>query len=390
MKNGTQILGLMLMMLSLTSTVSAQSPTIRLQVVNVPVDGGLLAALLPDFERMTGYRVNVQKTGDEAYDLTRQGAGDLVLSHYGHRGVDDFMADGLGLWPRTVFANQAVLVGPMSDPAGIRGIQDAVEAFGRIARTKSRFIVNNAATEKYLAQLLWEAAGRPNTADWYMDTGIRDQPAIQAAERSEAYVLWGIIPFLKFKEASNSRLETFVLDDSLLQRMMFTVVPNPEKIPGVNVAGAISLQRYLTLPSTQARIRAFRYPGVSQQLFWPAGRDNIGSFLSDNSPLPTIADPIANAITFSTETSRAGSTVTATFAGANLSSEMYFDVRFRRPGGTSDDVAENWQRGLSGSHNIPASSPSGTWRITAVRVHRDITDHSGTLIPVIRHLVIAP
>src|SRR2546425_1831686 len=186
--------------LALCSRAAAQSSTVRLQVVNVPVDSGLLATLLPDFEKTTGYRVQVSK-GEDVYDMARQGAADLVLSHYGHHQVDDFMADGLGLWPRTVFANQAVLLGPATDPAGIRGIQDGVEAFGRIAQTKSRFIVNNAATEKYLAQILWEAAGRPNTAGWYMDTGLRDQPAIQAAERSEAYVLWGIIPFLKFKEA---------------------------------------------------------------------------------------------------------------------------------------------------------------------------------------------
>ena len=128
----------------------AQSSVVRLQVVNVPVDSGLLASLLPDFEKTTGYRVDVDKKGDLVYDMARQGAADLVLSHYGHAGMDDFMADGLGLWPRAVFANQSVLLGPSTDPAGVRGMQDAVQAFRRIAETKSLFLVNNAATEKYL------------------------------------------------------------------------------------------------------------------------------------------------------------------------------------------------------------------------------------------------
>src|SRR2546430_7607985 len=52
-----------------------------------------------------------------------------------------------------------------------------------------------------------------------------------------------IIPFLKFKETASSRLEAFVLDDPLLQRMMMTVIVNPEKISGINVAGAVALQR---------------------------------------------------------------------------------------------------------------------------------------------------
>src|SRR6266446_1434183 len=80
------------MFLAASSTVEAQSSVVRLQVVNVPVDSGLLAALLPDFERTTGYRVDVDKKGDQVYDIARQGAADVVLSHYGHAQVDDFMA----------------------------------------------------------------------------------------------------------------------------------------------------------------------------------------------------------------------------------------------------------------------------------------------------------
>lgn len=163
------------------------------------------------------------------------------------------MADGLGLWPRTVFANQSVLLAPPTDPARVRGVQDAVQAFRRIAETKSRFLVNNAATEKYLGQVLWEAAGRPDQAGWYADTGLRDQTVIQSAERSDAYVLWGIIPFLKFKESTSSRLEMIAVEDPIMQRLMMTVVVNPEKAPGVNVAGAVALQRYLASAATQGR-----------------------------------------------------------------------------------------------------------------------------------------
>ena len=390
MRNLLRIVSIACVVLAVSSTAAAQSSVIRLHVVNVPVDSGLLAGLLPDFETSTGYRVEVQKTGEQVYENARRGDADLILSHYGHAGVDDFMADGLGLWPRAVFANQAVLLGPPSDPAGIRGIQDAVEAFRRIAETKSRFSVNNAATEKYLGQVLWEGAGRPDPAGWYLDTGSRDQPAVQAAERSESYILFGIVPFLKLKEATNSRLEMFVVEDSILQRMMMTVIPNPEKIAGVNLAGAVALQKYLTSVATQARIRAFRYPGVSQPLFWPSARDNIGTFLSDNSPMPTTADPAVNAASFTPAAVQSGGTFTATFTGANLSAEIHFDVRFRRPGGTTDEVAQNWQSGVSGIHSIDAATPAGTWRVTGIRAHRDPNDHAAAFIPVAATLNVAP
>jgi tungstate transport system substrate-binding protein len=384
-----QVLIIVSVVLAVSVAVHAQSSIVRLQVVNVPVDSGLLAELLPDFERTTGYRVQVTK-GEAVYEMARQGAADLMLSHYGHAQVDDFMADGLALWPRAVFANQAVLIGPASDPAGIRGTQDVVEAFRRIAQTRSRFVVNNAATEKYLAQILWEAAGRPDQAGWYTDTGIRDQQAIQAADRSTAYVLWGIVPFLKYKEANTSILEALVLDDPMLQRMMMTVIPNPEKIPDVNVAGAFALQKYLTSSQTQARIRAFRYPGLNNEIFWPAARDNIGSFLVDTSPLPTTADPTVNRILIEPASVRLGNSFTVTFTGANLSASTYFDVRFRRPGATSDEVALNWQQNVSASHPIPPTSPTGIWRITGVRAHQDSGDHSAALIPVTGTLTTLP
>jgi tungstate transport system substrate-binding protein len=374
--------------LALASAAKAQSTIVRLQSVNVPVDSGLLASLLPDFEKRTGYRVEVGK-GEQVYDMARQGGADLVLSHFGHAQVDDFMADGLGLWPRAVFANQTVLIGPATDPAGIRGMDDVVQAFRRIAQTKSRFVVNNALVEKYLAQVLWEAADRPDTTGWYSDTGLRDQPAIQAADRSDAYVLWGVIPFLKFQENGQSRLEALVLDDPILQRMMMTVIVNPERIPGVNVAGALALQRHLTSAATQARVRAFRYPAVKHQLFWPASYDNIGVFLADASPLTTTADPAVNSVVLNA-TVRLGGTITAAFEGANLSKDTYLDVRFRRPDATADEVALNWQQGASATHDIPTSTPIGIWRITGVRAHRGANDHGASFIPVPAALTVVP
>jgi len=181
-----------------------------------------------------------------------------------------------------------------------------------------------------------------------------------------------------------------VLDDPLLQRVMMTVIVNPEKIQAVNVAGAFALQKYLTSPQTQARIRAFRYPNVPYELFWPASRDNIGTFLSDNAPIPTTADAAVNNIIFDSTTVRVGGTLGTSFVGTNLSADTYFDVRFRRPGATSDDVAENWQQGPSGMHQIPTNTPTGVWRITGVRAHRDAGDHSASVIPVTATLTTAP
>jgi len=202
----------------------------------------------------------------EVYDLARKGQADLVISHYGHSQADAFFTEGLGLLPRIVFANQSALIGPLADPAGVRGLTDAVAAFRRIADTRSPFVVDSSETERYLAEFLWEAAGRPDREDWYFDDGLQGPEAVRDAARRGGYTLWGLVPFLQFRERSGIEMEPSVVADSLFQRFMVCVVVNPERIKGVNVEGAKALQRYLMAPATQARIRAFRSLGSSSDV----------------------------------------------------------------------------------------------------------------------------
>src|SRR3990172_571704 len=253
--------------------IAAQSNVVRLAVVLTPEDSGLLRAILPDFERQTGLRVEVY-SGEDLYVQARNGQADLAISHYGHHDAEAFMADGLGLWPRPVFANQNAIIGPSSDPAHIFGLADAVEGFRRIALSRSPFVSNNAGIPKYTEDLLWEAAGRPPKEGWYVDLGLRAQAAVAAAAQRGAYTIFGLVPFLQFQEQTQVDLRPLLVNDAVLSRMMVSVVMKPEKFPNANVEGAKALEKYLLLPSTQARIRAFRYPGLDHALWWPSARDN--------------------------------------------------------------------------------------------------------------------
>ena len=52
-------------------------------------------------------------------------------------------------------------------------------------------------------------------------------------------------------------------------------------------------------------------------------------------------------VTFDPNTVRLGGSFTARFSGTNLTADTYFDVRFRRPGSSIDEVALDWQQGTS-------------------------------------------
>jgi parallel beta-helix repeat protein len=106
-----------------------------------------------------------------------------------------------------------------------------------------------------------------------------------------------------------------------------------------------------------------------------------------NAPCPglppaVVSFPAALSLTLDTSNIRAGGIFTATFSGNNLTDSTFFDIRFRRPGSTTDEVTTNWQQGLSAGHSLAAGTATGNWIITGVRAHQDSSDQSGPFAPV--------
>lgn len=276
------LLVLSILLLLVGTDIRAEPKAIRLSVVHVPQSSGLLDDLLPIFEQETGHRILVSSS-EEPYEEARACKADLVVSHYGHHGTEDFILAGLGRFPRPVFANQAALIGSKNDPAGIRDMEDAVSAMTKIADSGVPFVVNHAAIERYLGDVLIAASGStPNVIDV---PGLRDEESVRYAAQIGGYVLWGIIPFELLRRAEPQLgLEALSHGDSLFQRIMVSVVVNTSDSPnascvGGNASGAEALQRYFLEPRTQGRIRAFRMDKVPFQIWWPAGRHNSGPFI---------------------------------------------------------------------------------------------------------------
>lgn len=252
---------------------SATGKTVRLAIVNTPVHSGLIEALADDFRKESGIKIEIYG-GSDVYERARAGQADIVISHIGKSGVEEFVMEGFGTWPKTVFSNQAVIAGPKSDPAGIRGLTSAADAMKKIAGAKAPFVANALPGVIYLTDMIWEQAGRPDKTGWYLDEGIGKGKAIKRAEEKQAYVIWGAIPFLRFKEKHASDFDILVSADPLLQRVMGITLVKPEKTAGVNFAGAEAFQQYLLSPKTQARIAGHRTPGFDGQLWWPSARHN--------------------------------------------------------------------------------------------------------------------
>src|SRR2546426_11827852 len=142
------------------TTVRPQQQDILLATTTSTRDAGLLDSLLPVFERQTGYHVKVIAVGSgQALAMGRRGDADLVLSHApeAERALVD---SGYFVRRRLVMHNEFLVVGPASDPAGLRGLSDAVAAFRRLAERRGPFVSRgDQAGAHQREQLFWKRAG---------------------------------------------------------------------------------------------------------------------------------------------------------------------------------------------------------------------------------------
>lgn len=256
-----------------TSALAESASDIRVASVRAPVDSGLLAALFSHFEQQTGHRVHVYAGGD-AYDRARAGEADLVISHYGKGAVQSFVAERYGIWAYSVFASKTVLIGPDSDPAGIRGLNDPFEALRRIIHGGHTLLLGKSVGIRYTVDVMLAGIEPPESEDWRVLTDASGARQMRAAEERGAYTLLHAAKFSDFKLQHESGLVSLTDDPPLFHRILVAVPVNPAKVDGVNAEGAQALIDYLLEPATQVTIARFREAAEGRTIWAPAWRHN--------------------------------------------------------------------------------------------------------------------
>ena len=93
---------------------------LRLATTTSTANSGLLEVLNPPFEKMFSVKVDVIPVGTgKALELGASGDVDVVFVH-ARAAEDKFIKEGHGVNRRDVMYNDFVIVGPASDPAGIK------------------------------------------------------------------------------------------------------------------------------------------------------------------------------------------------------------------------------------------------------------------------------
>ena len=236
-------------------------------------DSGLFEYLLPIFKQKTGITVRViaQGTG-QALDTGRRGDADVVFVHARSAELR-FLAEGQGVKRYPVMYNDFVLVGPKSDPAGIKGMGDIAQALRAIRDKQVPFVSRGDRSGTHLAELsLWKAAGvdiETARGSWYKSIGQGMGAALNFAAASGAYVLSDRGTWIRF--ANKSDLEILVQGDRRLFNQYGVILVNPEKHPTVKRVLGQAFIDFLISPQGQKAIADYRVKG--QELFYPDAND---------------------------------------------------------------------------------------------------------------------
>ncbi|MGY3647230.1 tungstate transport system substrate-binding protein [Bradyrhizobium sp. LM4.3] len=171
---------------------SAEDRAIVLATTTATQESGLLDYLLPIFREKTGIDVTViARRADEVLDGARRGEVDVVLMHARPQ-EEKFVADGFAVKRFDVMYNDYVLIGPKSDPAGVKG-KDIATALKAIEAKGAPFVTRGDRSGTHAAELaLWIVAGIDIASvkgAWYREFKQGMTSALDAARTANAYVL---------------------------------------------------------------------------------------------------------------------------------------------------------------------------------------------------------
>ncbi|MCY6382241.1 substrate-binding domain-containing protein [Hoeflea prorocentri] len=246
---------------------------ILLQSTTSTQNSGLYDHLLPQFEEKTGIQVRVVAVGTgQAIKNAGNCDGDLLLVH-AKQAEEAFVREGGGKARHDVMYNDFVLVGPASDPTGVRDEEKVAPALRKIAQDGAAFVSRGDDSGTHKKELsLWGRTGVDPAASsgaWYRETGSGMGATLNVAIGMEAYVLTDRATWISFGNRAGH--DILLEGDPALFNQYGVVTIDPAHCPNIKQKSSQLFVDWLLGPDGQAAIAGFRLEG--EQLFHPNAKN---------------------------------------------------------------------------------------------------------------------
>lgn len=253
------------------AAIGLAAEEVKLSSTIGPIDAGIVPLLAKTYEDKTGIKIVFEGAGTGAtLKKAQTGDFDLVMVH-ARKLEDEFVAQGFGRDRRDVMYNDFVILGPADDPAGIKGLKGAAEAFEKLAEAKAPFVTRGDKSGTHVKEMeVWAAAKIEPEGDWYelfVDGAKGNKATTVYADQRKAYVLMDRATYLTLKDEIS--LTPLVEGDEILLNYIAVIAVNPEKFPKINAAGAQAFIDWLVGDEAQGLIRNFGVAQYGQPLFFP-------------------------------------------------------------------------------------------------------------------------
>lgn len=255
-----------------TSVKAPENPVIRLSTTTSVNDSGLLPYLQPEFEKDTGYKLEITSAGTgAAIKKGETGDADCLLVH-AKASEEKFIEAGFGVERIPFMYNFFVIAGPEADPAKVGEAASATAAFQSIASSGSTFISRGDDSGTHKAELkIWTAAGITPDASkdtWYVSAGAGMGACITMASEKQGYVLTDKATYLSHEKKDTLKLLLEKSDEMKNTYSMIAV--SPKAWPDTNIDGANAFIAWMQGEKAKSLIAAYGVKEYGEALFFLA------------------------------------------------------------------------------------------------------------------------
>ena len=251
--------------------VPEEPKVLRLTTTTSVNDSGLMEYLRPYLLEEANIEMEIVSMGSgAAIEAGQRGDADVLLVH-SPAAEKTFVEEGYGIQRSTFMYNFFVIVGPESDPAGVKDLS-AKDAFIKIRDAKSKFVSrgDNSGTHSK-EKVIWKLAeldydSLSTETDFYVSAGTGMGATLTMASEQEAYTLTDLATYLSMQDQLSSKVIVSASPD--LRNDYSVIVINPDKVTNVDAETAKAFETWMLSESTLKLIAEYGKDTYGEALFF--------------------------------------------------------------------------------------------------------------------------